>query len=364
MSPVSKIKCKLISHSLSHHLSQIYTGFLLLAKRGLIELEQELSDDAIIDKTRVQHLQDARHAHLTVVLNDQLTIHYDTHDAIEVDEQYLQNCDIYFKRSFSESYIGKTLKYSNKIFPLGLNYKVLSNDVDWLAVKRVFGLNYKLNQKCAALFESLDIYNFIKATPRLKALEALPYNLPAKALFLVTAYDPYNNPERSEFKAEERAHINESRANCIRLLRRELGDKFFGGFQQTDFTVKHYKNLLVPDNRITRKGNYLKNLRSYPICIATTGLHDSIGWKFAEYVALSKAIVSEKLMFEVPGDFAKDKNYLEFTTPEECVTQSLTLMEDPQLRYQMMINNARYYQSNLKPDCLILNTLLKSLSLL
>lgn len=36
------------------------------------------------------------------------------------------------------------------------------------------------------------------------------------------------------------------------------------------------------------------------ICITTTGLHRSIGWKFAEYIAASKAIVTEKLNYS-PG---------------------------------------------------------------
>jgi hypothetical protein len=86
-------------------------------------------------------------------------------------------------------------------------------------------------------------------------------------------------------------------------------------------------------------------------------LFNSIGWKLAEYVAFSKAIVSEPLYFEVPGDFKKDKNYLEFTNAGQCVEQTLLLLNDQQKRAEIMENNNRYYNEYLSPDKLIWRTL-------
>ena len=91
--------------------------------------------------------------------------------------------------------------------------------------------------------------------------------------------------------------------------------------------------------------------------MATTGLNGSNGWKLGEYVALSKAVISEPLVFQVTGDFAKEKNYLEFTDPEKLVTAATRLFDDKTLRLALMINNYRYYQAYLRPDALILNTL-------
>ena len=94
------------------------------------------------------------------------------------------------------------------------------------------------------------------------------------------------------------------------------------------------------------------------ICIATMGLHESIGWKFAEYVSASKAIVSEELHYEVPGDFQSGRNYLTFKTPEECVDQIDKLVKDEDYRYQMMVNNFNYYHQYVRPDRLVLNSLI------
>jgi hypothetical protein len=98
-------------------------------------------------------------------------------------------------------------------------------------------------------------------------------------------------------------------------------------------------------------------LRSHPICVATTGLHGSIGWKLGEYVAFSKAIVSEKLVFGVPGDFAPEKHYIEFSSPEGCVEAAVRLVENRDLRARLMSNNAAYYRKYVRPDSLINNAL-------
>jgi hypothetical protein len=108
---------------------------------------------------------------------------------------------------------------------------------------------------------------------------------------------------------------------------------------------------------ISSKKNYMNLLQKCPICIATTGLQDSIEWKVAEYVALSKAIVSEKLNCELPGNFSKDNNYLEFNSAQECIDQTMQLVENKNLMQKLMINNNQYYKEHLVPDQLILRTI-------
>ncbi len=174
---------------------------------------------------------------------------------------------------------------------------------------------------------------------------------------MVTAHDPHDDPLRAKAKLDERAHINQVRANCIRMLRAELGPQFYGGFRHNPYTVKSYKDVLLDDPRNARKQRYLEIVQQFPICIATTGLHGSIGGKFGEYVALSKAIVSEKLQYEVPGTLQSERNYLEFSSPERCVEQSMRLINDEQLRMNLMLNNSYYYQNFLRPDMLVFNAI-------
>jgi hypothetical protein len=358
---MSKVKCELISHSSSPHLSQLYTGFFLLHTRGVIAIKQLCIADNAFDKSRPQHLRAARRAHLSVILNDDLKVHYDTHDSIEVDADCLANCDFYFKRSFAADYVATNFpQQQHKLFPLGLNYHLLADSLDYFALQRAWKLKGSLREFTHSLVDILDTKNLLKGNPRPKTLHALPnHTLPPRVLFLVTAYDPHDDPERSVEKVKERMSINETRAECIRLLRKELGDTFFGGFVRKPFTERNYPELLISDD-FTRKGNYLKTLTAFPICVASNGLHGSIGWKMAEYVAAAKSIVAEKLNYQVPGDFLAGDNYLEFSTPEECVVQCLNLIANQALRNEIMAKNAIYYRSYLEPAALVLNTLRKT----
>ncbi len=177
-------------------------------------------------------------------------------------------------------------------------------------------------------------------------------------LFMVRAWDPDNSPPGlPQEQRQERAAINETRARCVSLLRKEFGSRFFGGFAHTSYAIDHFRAQLLDDRTDCSKRNYVRLLQRHPICVATTALHKSIGWKLGEYVAFSKSIVSERLNFTVPGRFERDRNYLEFETPEQCVHQAARLFEDGQLRHQMMEKNWDYYRTHLAPDRLVLRTL-------
>jgi hypothetical protein len=144
------------------------------------------------------------------------------------------------------------------------------------------------------------------------------------------------------------------------LLKDALGPRFTGGFSHNRFTLEQYPDLLAPAGS-TSQQNYLRTLQSFPICVASTGLHGSTGWKLAEYVAFSKAILSERLVYTTPGPFAPHRNYIEFTSPEECLSGALRLVEDTALRQQLMQSNAAYYGAYLQPDALVRNALTTAL---
>jgi len=334
----------------------------MLYKRGLINITQKIIKEKKNNITKPWHLRDARQAHLRVILNNSLKLHYDAHDSWEIDQEYLSEADFYFKRSFSSSHLEDLKKERKKIYPLGLNYAVYPSSPDKFAFQRSMVLANK-KRKLSSLAQSLNLFNNFLFTDRIHIMESLPdLNLQPKILFMVNAWDPYDNLYRPKEKIEMRIHINEKRANCIKLLRDEFGSNFYGGFIHNNFAVKNYRDLLMPDNKQSSKRNYINLLKSYAICVATTGLHGSIGWKFAEYVAFSKAILSEELNYEVPGNLMERKNFLIFSSPEDCVEKAKRLFLDSELRNYIMTNNSRYYQSYLKPDSLVLNTILTALS--
>ena len=322
---MSKIKCQLFSHSNGPHLQQTYAGFLMLQRRGLIDLEQRVSAARAVIPTRTEHLRDARKAHLKVVVNSELTLHYDAHDSWEIDEEFLAGADYYFKRSFSEAH-AQQLEAREKIYPLGLYYNVYPSGVDWRGFKRSLAFIDRKNWRRAA--RPFDPLNWLGFTPRVHLMESLPNpHVEPKVLFMARAWDPYDAADRTDQKVQERTQINDVRADCIRALRRAFGERFYGGFMHRKHALEHYPDALMPDPKAATKGSYIKLLQYYPICLATTGLHGSIGGKLAEYVAFSKAIVTEKLNHEVPGAFLEEQNYLTFSSSEQCVAQVQRLFE-------------------------------------
>ena len=167
-------------------------------------------------------------------------------------------------------------------------------------------------------------------------------------------WGPHNLAGSVEPPAEE---VNLTRVNCVRLLKREFEGLFFGGIKPDAFVCKYFADAVLPDARLFEQRAYLARLRAFPICVTTRGLHRSNGGRLGEYVAHSKAIVAERPAFGVPGAFADGVHYLAFSTPEECVEATARLVQDARLRYQMMIDNFRYYQAYVRPDSLVLNTI-------
>ena len=115
---------------------------------------------------------------------------------------------------------------------------------------------------------------------------------------------------------------------------------------------------LIMSAEFTKKINYLNNIKKHNICIATTGLHNSIGGKFAEYVAASRSIITEPLHYQPAGDFEENKNYLTFSTIDSLIEKIHLLLQNTELMKEIMTSNYQYYTQYLSPDKLVLNTLL------
>ena len=349
------LSCELIVNSDVEHLQQIYTGYKILHDNGTLRLKQVIPKKYLEDKANPARWVDYRFFNTKVVLNDEITICYDTHDWNRIDEDILRDVDFYFKRSFDESYIA-ALDHKQKIFPLGLNYRVTSGNADFFRAKR--SVFYRGKDRIKTILKSLRFDNFlpITETERLDRMESKPVaDLPPKVLFMARAWDPGNVPDKSQKAIIE--EINETRADSIRILRREFGEMFFGGLARDEFSQKYFNDVVLPDHNLSNKQNYLELLREFPICIATKGLNNSNGWKLAEYVAFSKAIVTEPLCFRVTGDFGNETNYLEFTNTSELVDAVSRLVDSSELRKSIMENNYKYYQNYVRPDALVLKTL-------
>lgn len=351
------IRCCLVCSSSAAHLTQLYTGFGLLSKRGMIQ--------ATFTKDRNYKAGVVAAPKLKVILNDSLRLLYDACDDGRINEAELADYDFYFKRSFQANTVGR-LQERVKVHPLGLNYAVYgpgdqgmrrsfwSFQADQTRHKSEFLVQFVRSN---GLLSELISTSQGRADCLVERFESLPRcTAQPKILFYTRVWDPGRIANKPGL-VEERQTINAMRAACVRRLRQEFGSLFQGGIEPTEYARHHFSDCLATDPQATRKRNYLHMLRQAEICIATVGLQESNGWKLAEYVAGAKAIVSEPLRFSVPGAFAREENYLEFNSPEECVARVAELVQDPAKRYQMMLRNHGYYHTHLRPDMLIWNTL-------
>jgi hypothetical protein len=329
---------------------QIYSGFFELQKRGVLSLKMKPVKQVPKDPPV-----------LIVTVNKKYKVAYDTLDGFtwvvgdrNENLSYFKNTfnvDFYFKRSFHQQLLEH--KPNNcHLFPLGLHYSMYPS-YNMLNLNPSFKDKVKYFMKTNKLFRKVTNKQFFYA----RDFEHYPTNHAIdKVLFMTRLWDPME--AKWEGSRSHREMVNQTRVECINLCRKEFGDRFTGGLYDDAFSRKNFSDLII-SKEYTSKGRYLQAVKEHSICIATTGLHDSIGWKFGEYVAAARAIVSEPLQYEVPGDFKKEQNYLEFSKPEELIAQIDKLLTNKDQIMQMMKANYCYYNNYLKPDKLILNTLLE-----
>lgn len=269
---------------------------------------------------------------------------------LEILDKLAGNVDYYFKRSFS-SMLNKGLINKDKIYPLGLNYDVTCNSNV---------IDNQLKIKGPDLISEYKRKIVRKLVPDINSYECYP-NLgnhnESKIIFMTRLWPDNTSYKRFNIKNKK---INQTRVSTLRLCRERFGKQFIGGLYPDKMSLC-FPDLVLPKS-MTKRNNYLKLMHEADICIATTGLHNSIGWKLTEYVAASKCIVSEPLFYEVPGNFAKGINYMEASTPEEIVEAIETLLNDNTLRNTMKFNNYTYYNNYVRPDVYVLNVFKKVLS--
>lgn len=322
------------------HMGQIVTGFLMLKAQGW---EVEIKNHVKGPKSFFHGMPMIRAEY-----RGQRII-YDLGDGYNVPEDImtgLENCDFYFKRSFSAEKNRELIQgYEGKMFPLGLYFRVTHpkspiNEPLWKAIVK------SLMGKASTRYFVPKVF---AGTPEREGDRSV------RILFLTQLWNDHE-PGFSEEENKERTYINQMRIDIIRALRERYGDAFIGGLNDNALSRAWAPDLIMPSEYTERK-RYLKLVHSCDICIGSMGLFESIGGKTGEYVAAAKAIVNERLHYTVTGDFAEGKHYLSFETVEECLDAVQKLVDDAELRFSMKQANAEYYRNYLRPDVLVKNTL-------
>ena len=339
------------------HLYQVTAGFDALRRAGEFDLR--------VEKLRPDDPQRLPYNMLEAVLPDGRRLLYDMNDgyrnllpqgaeAAALYDPLLEKCDLLYKRSFSAAENAR----------LSSPEKVRRTPPNFLVTRRGNPAHFPVPcdpqreqvKKIIRMLPGSQYYNGHVLEPKL--FDVPHVSEKPKILFMARLWDPDGDfaGQLTEDMRAERDEINRVRAACIRRLRREFGDRFFGGITPSPFAVRAYGDVVLDTPQLSRKNAYLAFMKQFDIQIATMGLHSYTGWKFAEYLAASKAIVSETLRYENAGDLREGAHYLAFGDEDACVRQVASLLDDD-ARTRMMQANHAYAEKYLRCDAFVRMTL-------
>lgn len=273
------------------------------------------------------------------------------HENLQTLNALAENSDFYCKRSYNAQ-LFKDLEFSGRIHPYGLHCDVTS---------RYSPLEYEWSMRGAR--NLLRYWTPLRRILDYRSHELLshPPRCELKPLIIFQTHAWQISSTQSASVRREMEDMNESRAMVIRTCRKHFGSRFIGGFTHSSYARAQYVDCLLDDERAGRRKNFQRMLPKITIGIATSGIHRSNGWKLAEYVAASRAIVSEPLFYEPGGTFLEGENYLTFKNRDSLIGALETLLKDVQLRESMMFRNYCYYRMFGSPCALLMHALQRAL---
>ncbi|MFN2588994.1 MAG: glycosyltransferase [Actinomycetota bacterium] len=349
-----RVECSVRVAGNPQHVYQVVAGFAMLGARGEVDVRFDLlpAEEAPFSSPNVITATVAGRPVAYDMLDGYHNIPRDELEGL------LSSVDVCFKRSFSPAE-NDSLAHGDRIRAFGLSYPVTCRAA-------VFRRMRAADPPRRRLVRAFKAAAGRSPHPHVKAFEGGPVvRDDPVVVFMTRVYDPAGEPGEDpgvllrENAGPERQEINEMRAGCVRRLREAFGRSFVGGLAPTAFAAARYPDCLLDRAEVSRS-RFLRTLKAADVGVATMGLHRSNQWKLAEYLAASKAVVSERLRYEVPG-FTPPENYLSFDTPGECVERVADLLDDPDRRLAMMRANQEHYEGYVRPDRAVRRTIVTTL---
>lgn len=254
------------------------------------------------------------------------------------------NADFIFKRNFNLELV--LLKPNSKIVPFGFNYGMGFKKNRILSSYRYSFNNPFWALRYARLLSGYFDYRTFEASPEI--------SMPLTFLYQVRLWDPASSKDFAN--SELRTKMNQFRIDCVRMLRKHFPKNSFAGVEDSNLARQLCPDLILSPEETSRK-NYFQLIRKASIGIATNGLHNSIGWKIGEYLAASRAIITERPFFLFPPQFQEGKHYEAFSSSQELGTLLDRLLSNPKAVHAMMKENNHYYVTYQRPDRLVWNIL-------
>ena len=343
--PAYHIRCFIHRSQNLNHLSYVHTGICALARQNFaaVEFKQPQSSagyglSPVAVWAEVTDTKTREERRIVFEISD--------HSNVFVNES-LKLCDVYFKRSY---YLPDLRQLSSdlrrKIAPFGLIYPCRSAESTrrtLSALLPTWALEIvKSPARTIRRLLSWELRGFLMS-PDVAAFEHPP-DFPLKR----AVHFQSRIWEKESLGPDSPEEVNRPRVELTRLLKKEFGAAFHGGIVPTANAHRYCPDELSAQPK--RRSAYVAQSKRIMIGIYTRGLHHSMAFKLAEYLAGSKCIVAEPLRNELPSPLVAGRNYLEFSSPEECIERCNQIMKDETLANQMRKDNWDYYRREVRPD--------------
>ena len=351
--PIYSVHCYLQPFQNLFYLSHVYSGLFLLDDQGIARVTFDLppaSHRAVLKPATLwaEVFNSRTREHRNIVFDM-----YDASDAFAGDS--LEQCDLYFKRSYYSPDVWRlSPKLQAKVMPFGLNFPCQTPRLMRLLAVLLPSWMLKSLRAPVETFRALrsnSITMLLTENPRLSAFEHPPDCPLRRAVHFETRVFSQN-----DLGADSTDAVNRPRLELARLLKEEFGSSFDGGIVRTPYARQSYPAELSPHSN-PRRASYVARSKQILIGVYTRGLHHSVAFKLAEYLAGSKCIVSEPIRNQLPTPLVAGRNYLEFSSPQECVERCRQILDGQELANQMRRDNWEYYQREVRPDRHVANCL-------
>lgn len=264
-------------------------------------------------------------------------IHYDLHDPKECDAKMLEWCDVYAK-----------VNVDWQVIPQPLRHKVI-------AVGPTFGMR---------IWDTRETLQHAVRT--LRALGPYPARLSLGHLQLYQlqfqrGFEDWYAPSPSDpdyvfFAAwawAKHTEVNPPRAEFVRVAQAMPGLTFDGGF------APRRRGKLPNLRDVTAKSkfrfwDYLTRMKRSCVAFNTPAVHQCLGWKLGEFLALGKAIISLPLTGELPEPLLHGE-HMHFVSGDPAETRDALarLRLDHAYRAKLERNARDYYERLLSPGVMV-----------
>ena len=259
----------------------------------------------------------------------------DCYDKYRISPELLSTVNWYFKVNYDPTTVDRLPLYdARRVIPIGPNFGITG--LGMLSSLNIFlrgvpftGLKPKAVREYFAGFYRQIRYR------RPLAYYQVASDEPGSVFFCGT-YWP------------EAPAINPQRARIMEVCRQIFGTDFEGGFAPRPEARETFPHLVMPHWYPPHE--YFEKLRRSPMAFCTPGVHECLGWKLGECLAMSKATICLPLRRKMPAPLVHGTHVHFVNEDLSDLEEAVRLLHDD-VEYRMSLETGarQYFQKYLHP---------------